>query len=143
MVDVQKVFTVSKPMAEVQGYLKDFARAEEWDAGTVSCSQKTSGPVDIGTEWNNVSTFKGKETELTYRLTRADPDHLQFVGDNKTVTSTDDISFVAVSGGTEVTYHADFEFHGIAKLAAPFLRGDLEELGDKTQEQMTRVINAL
>ena len=141
MVDIERVFTVSTPVAEVYDYLRDFARAEEWDPGTISCSQESSGPVAVGTTWKNVSEFRGKETELTYTLTKDDPDHLQFVGENKTVTSTDDISFAPVDGGTRITYHADFEFHGLAKLAVPFVKGELDSLGDKTQEQLSTVLN--
>jgi carbon monoxide dehydrogenase subunit G len=141
MVDVERVFTVTPPVAEIQDYLRDFAHAEEWDPGTVSCSQASSGPVGVGTTWTNVSEFRGKETELTYTLTKDEPGHLQFVGENKTVTSTDDISLTAVDSGTRITYHADFEFHGLAKLAVPFVKGELEELGDKTQAQMTTVLN--
>ncbi len=141
MVDVERIFTVTKPMAEIQQYLRDFARAEEWDPGTISCSQEGPGPVQVGTTWRNVSEFRGKETELTYRLTEDSPDHLQFVGENKTVTSTDDISFEPTAGGTRITYHASFEFHGLAKLAVPFVKGELESLGDKTEAQMTSVLN--
>ena len=141
MVDIERVFTVNKPMAEVYDYLRDFARAEEWDPGTISCSQASTGPVAVGTTWKNVSEFRGKETELTYTLTQDATDHLQFVGENKTVTSTDDISFTAVDGGTRITYHADFEFHGLAKLAVPFVKGELDSLGDKTEAQLSTVLN--
>lgn len=140
MVDIERVFTVSTPMAEVYDYLRDFARAEEWDPGTISCSQSSTGPVAVGTTWKNVSEFRGKETELTYTLTRDSPEHLQFVGENKTVTSTDDISFAAVDGGTRITYHAEFEFHGLAKLAVPFVKGELDSLGDKTEAQLSTVL---
>ena len=141
MVDVERVFTVNKSMAQVHDYLRDFARAEEWDPGTVSCRQQSPGPVAVGTTWANVSEFRGKETELTYTLTQDSPDHLQFVGENKTVTSTDDISFAEVDGGTRITYHAEFEFHGLAKLAVPFVKGELDELGDKTEQQLSEVLN--
>ncbi len=142
MLEVKKVFAVNKPVAEVQSYLKDFANAEEWDAGTKSCTRVSAGPITVGTSWKNVSEFKGKETELSYRLTKLEPSHLQFVGQNKTVTSTDDLTFAAVSGGTSITYSAKFDFHGIAKLASPFLRGALNKLGDQTAAQMKTVINA-
>ena len=142
MIEVQKVFTVTKPIGFVQEYLKDFANAAEWDPGTKSCTRQGSGPVQVGATWRNVSEFKGKETELTYELTDSSPRHLQFVGTNKTVTSTDDITMATVDGGTSITYHAEFEFHGIAKLASPFLKGDLEELADKTATQMAQVIDS-
>jgi len=45
-----------------------------------------------------------------------------------------------VAGGTSVTYHADIDFPGVAALAGPFLRGELERLGDKIVESMPRAI---
>jgi hypothetical protein len=48
----------------------------------------------------------------------------------------------AAQNGTEVTYHARIEFKGLAKLATPFLKSAFDKLGDLTQEQMTRVLNA-
>lgn len=141
MVAVERVFTVSTPRPEVHAYLRDFANAEEWDPGTISCRRQGDGPVAVGATWSNVSEFRGKETELTYRLTQDSPDHLQFVGENKTVTSTDDISFAADGTGTRITYHAEFAFHGLAALATPFVKGQLEELGDKTQAQLTTVLD--
>ena len=101
-----------------------------------------SGPVKVGSTWQNVSEFKGKETELEYRLTELTAELVKFQGKNKTATSVDTISVQATDDGSAITYHAKIEFHGVAKLATPFLKSEFEELGDKTVEQMTRAINA-
>ena len=133
----------SKPVEVVVNYLKDFAHAEEWDPGTKSCTQQSPGPVQVGTTWHNVSVIKGKETELTYRLAELSADHILLVGENKTATSTGRHDGQAHDGGSTITYHAQIEFHGIAKIAGPFLQSEFDGLGDKTAEQMTRAINAL
>ena len=142
MINVQRTFTVSKPVDEVVAYLKDFAHAAEWDPGTVSCVQTSPGAVEVGTVWRNVSKVRGKETELTYRLTQLSPERIIFRGENKTAISTDDMSFAPVGLGTTITYHAQIEFKGLAKLATPFLKSEFDKLGDRTEAQMTRVINA-
>ena len=105
--------------------------------------QQTPGEVGVGTTWANVSEFRGKDTELTYRLAVLEPAHLVFVGENKTVTSTDDITLSTVGSGTSVDYHATFDFHGLANLAVPFIKSDLEDLGDKTQYKLTEVLSSL
>jgi carbon monoxide dehydrogenase subunit G len=144
MVTVERTFIVDRPLDVVVDYLKDFAHAEEWDPGTQSCTRiSAEGPVEVGTVWRNVSEFKGRETELEYRLAVLEPDHLTFVGNNKTATSTDDITLVALGTGTSITYQATIEFHGLAKLATPFLQKEFERLGDLTQSQLTKVINNL
>lgn len=134
---------VTKPLAQVVSYLRDFANTEHWDPGTITTTRVGSGPVEVGARWHNVSEFRGRRTELDYRLTRAEVDRLTFTGENKTATSTDDLRFRAVEGGTEISYRAHFVFHGLARLAEPFLKGALEKLGDKTEQQMRETINAL
>lgn len=143
MVDVARTLTVQVPLPSVVDYLKDFSHAESWDPGTVSCVQTTPGPVGAGTEWRNVSEFRGKETELTYRLEKLEPQRLVFVGRNKTATSTDDITFTPVVGGTSITYHAHVVFHGLAKLADPFMKKEFDRLGDELIGTMTAALEAL
>ncbi len=143
MPDTVREFTVTASMAAVVDYLKDFSRAQEWDPGTVTCTRVDAGPVSVGSRWRNVSKFAGRETELDYRLTVLTSDRLTFVGDNKTATSTDDITLVAVDGGTRVRYLSHIVFNGAAKLAGPFLRPMLKTLGDKTEQQLTDILNGL
>ena len=143
MVDVSRTLTVPVPLPTVVDYLKDFANAESWDPGTVSCVQTTPGPVAVGTEWRNVSEFRGKETTLTYRLDKLEPQRLVFTGTNKTATSTDELTFTDVDGGTSITYHAHVVFHGVAKLADPFMKKEFDRLGDELIETMAKALEAL
>ncbi|QMU76521.1 polyketide cyclase [Streptacidiphilus sp. PB12-B1b] len=144
MINVERTFVVGRPVAFVVDYLKDFSRTEQWDPGTRSCTRLDAGPVRAGSTWRNVSEFKGRETELEYELTRLEPARLVFVGRNRTAGTTDDLAFRSVDGGaTEVRYRAGIEFHGVARLASPFLRGEFERLGDAVAERMPAVIQAL
>jgi carbon monoxide dehydrogenase subunit G len=143
VVHVQRTFPVGPSVDAVLDYLADFGHAEAWDPGTVSCTRSDAGPVQVGSVWKNVSEFRGKQTELTYRLVRREPGHLTFEGDNKTAHSVDDIVVRDSGAGTEVTYTADITFKGLARLADPFLRGTFEKLGDQTVEQMTSTLAGL
>ena len=143
MVDVSRTLTARVSLPAAVAYLKDFAHAEEWDPGTVSCVQSTDGPVGIGTEWRNVSEFRGRETTLTYRLERAEERALRFVGRNKTATSTDDLTFEESGDTTTVTYTAHVVFHGLAKLADPFMKKEFDRLGDELVNTMTTALEKL
>ena len=143
VVSVRRTFTVTPARDVVVGYLQDFARAESWDPGTTSCRRTDTGPIQVGSTWHNVSQFRGRETELDYELTRLEPNRLTFVGKNKTATSTDDMTFTDSAGGTAVDYRATIDFHGLAKLAGPFLQSTFEKLGDETQQQMTTTLDGL
>ena len=144
MVRVTRSFTVSKAADAVLSYLKDFGNAVEWDPGTESCQRQDSGPVVVGSSWHNVSLFLGRRTELIYRLDVAEPGHLVFTGTNTGATSTDDIRIADVGPGTsQVTYRADLQLHGAARLASFAVKLALERIGDRLVTQMQKAISAL
>lgn len=140
MVSVERSITVDRPADEVLRYLADFGHAPEWDPGTESCVRVDDGPVVRGSRWINVSRFRGRRTRLTYRLERYEDDRLVFVGENRTVTATDDITVRPWDGRTVVVYQAHLRFKGLARLAAPFLRPAFEGLADGVAEQLPRVL---
>ncbi|AYV31942.1 polyketide cyclase [Streptomyces sp. CJ_13] len=132
MITVQRDILVGLPLNDLVAYLEDFTRTEEWDPGTVRCVQVGEGPVHQGTEWRNTSRFRGRTSDLRYRLASREPARLLFVGENKTVTATDDLTFQARSATTTLlTYTASLRFKGVARLAAPFLRPEFERLADE------------
>jgi carbon monoxide dehydrogenase subunit G len=143
MVQVERTVTVRTPVELVAEYLADFAHTEEWDPGTVTCTRTDAGPLEVGAQWHNVSEFRGKKTELDYRLTRRDPGRVTFVGENKTATSTDDFTLTSGPDGTEVRYQATIVFHGPAKLASPLLKREFERLGDDVVPELTRALGKL
>lgn len=140
MMALERTTWTAGPADAVLDWLADFTHAELWDSGTVSCTRIGDGPVEVGARWRNVSRFRGKETELTYTLIRRERGHLTFTGENKTVHSTDDLTFLAENGGTRIRYRARFSFNGLAKLAEPLLKGSLNELADDTIEQLHSVL---
>ncbi|GAB6916423.1 SRPBCC family protein [Streptomyces drozdowiczii] len=145
MVHVSRSFTVDRPLPQVVGYLADFGHAVVWDPGTESCKRTTgSGTPSVGDQWHNVSQFRGRRTELDYRLDRLEERRVTFTGTNRTAESTDDFIFEDLGGSTRVTYEATIRFKGLARLADPFLRGEFERLGDEiTQTLPAAVHNAI
>ncbi|MFJ9060072.1 SRPBCC family protein [Streptomyces sp. NPDC102409] len=137
MIKVERIMQSDRPRDEIVAYMADFSHAEQWDPGTITCRPVgATALVEVGAEWLNVSSFRGRRTELRYELTRMSDERLTFVGHNKTATSTDDLHFEAHSGGTRITYRAHVEFHGFARLATPVLKREFERLGDEVSEQL-------
>jgi len=143
VINVSRTFTVDKPADVVVAYLADFGNAEQWDPGTVSCTRADSGPVQVGSTWNNVSKVLGRETTLDYRLERLEPGRVTLVGRNDTATSTDDITVRPSGGGSEVTYDATVELNGLAKLAYPVMRLEFRRLANKTEAQIKAAVAGL
>jgi len=142
MPSVTRSFTVHPAPAVVIDYLKDFANAEEWDPGTESCTRVDDGPIAVGARWHNVSKIAGVTTELDYELTELTDTRIVLVGRNDSATSTDTITVLPSGEGSEITYHADLDMHGLANLAAPAMKLVFEKLANDTEEQLTRALES-
>ncbi|MET0451742.1 MAG: SRPBCC family protein [Mycobacterium sp.] len=143
MPSVSRTFNVAVPPDRVIDYLKDFGNAEEWDPGTESCTREGSGPIDVGASWRNVSKIFGVTAKLTYTLDKLSNRTLVFVGKNDSSTSVDTITVDASGAGSVITYEADLEMHGAAKLISPAMKLVFEKLANDTEKQMTTVLNGL
>lgn len=143
MVQVERTVTVGTPIEAVAEYLADFAHTEDWDPGTISCTRTDAGPIVAGARWHNVSEFRGRKTELDYRLTHRTAERVTFVDENRTATSTDDFTLASGLERTTVRYRATIVFHGWAKLASPLLKREFERLGDEVVPKLRRVLGEL
>ena len=143
MVQLSKTVVVDKPIDVVFRYLADFTTTGEWDPATVR-TVRQAGDGGVGTTYQNTSRFLGRETNLDYRVVDLRRDQrIQLRGENKTLVAVDTMTFRRVSGGTEVTYTADFAFKGIAKVVAPVLRPALDKLGDNAAGGMRSALQRL
>ncbi|BBZ31012.1 polyketide cyclase [Mycolicibacterium madagascariense] len=143
MPSVQRTFSVACPPDRVVDYLKDFGNAEEWDPGTQSCTREGTGPIEVGATWHNVSKIFGVTAKLTYRLDQLSNRTLVFVGENESSKSTDTITVDASGAGSVLTYRADLEMKGAAKLISPAMKLVFEKLANDTEKQLTSVLDAL
>ncbi len=124
-------------------YLKDFGHATQWDAGTQSCERIDRGPVAEGAYWHNVSKFFGVRTELTYKLEELSDHRVVFVGENQSSRTVDTITVDPQDSGSVITYVADLEMLGTAKLLSPVMKLVFEKLAVDTERQMSSVLNEL
>jgi carbon monoxide dehydrogenase subunit G len=140
---VSRSFTVDVPPEVVVPYLADFTHAEEWDPGTVRCVRNDDGPVRVGSSWHNTSKIVGLSTELTYTLKELTADRIVLVGINDTATSIENIEVSASGAGSSITYTNDLQFNGVARLVTPLAKVIFEKLGNDTERQLVKTLNAL
>ncbi|MFN8099044.1 MAG: SDR family NAD(P)-dependent oxidoreductase [Dermatophilaceae bacterium] len=126
----------------VSAYLADFRNAVEWDAGTVSCDL-VSGDGGPGSHYRNVSRFAGRAVELDYVLEEASAQRIRLTGRAGPTTAHDTITIRPDgAGGSQVDYHAEFEFGLAARLAAPVVRLLLDRLADDTAATLAAALDA-
>ncbi len=143
MTTVSRTFTVTPSPSDVIAYLKDFSHAEEWDPGTQRCERLDDGEVRVGSRWHNESKIAGISTELVYELITLTDDTIVLVGTNETATSTDTITVRPSGSGTELTYEVNIEMKGAAKLGEPAVKLIFEKVGNDTEDDLTKALNAL
>ncbi len=142
--EIVRTVTVDRPVERVFAYLSDFTNTNEWDPGTVRTTLQ-SGDGGVGTRYHNVSEFMGRETELVYVVLEVSPTEVfRLRGENKTVVAHDTMTFAPTgTGGTTVTYRAEFELKGLAKLSAPFLAPAFKRLGDEAEDGLRTALQRL
>ena len=143
MSTVSRTFRVEVPPEIVIPYLADFVHAEDWDPGTVRCVRNDDGPIRVGSSWHNTSKIVGITTELTYTLEQLTDERIVLVGRNDTATSTETINVARSDTGSSITYANEVQFNGAAKLAAPLGKVVFEKLGNDTEKQLVKTLNAL
>lgn len=136
MPSVSRTFsTVATPDA-AYAYLADFTHAEEWDPGTQTC-ERTSGDGGVGTAYRNVSTFLGREVEITYTTAElAPPTRVHLRGINEQFEGHDIFEITAAGRGSQVRYTAEMSFSGLSRFASPVVAAYLPILARKTVDQL-------
>lgn len=146
--DITRTVETATPRDRVFAYLSDFTNTTDWDPGTVDTT-RVSGDGGPGTTYHNVSRFAGSKTELEYTVqSYVQDERIVLVGRNKTVRATDTMTFADTgSGGTKVTYHADFAFLGlfgkVAPLLSPLLALAFKRLGDEAEKGLQQALDQL
>ena len=143
MPSVERTVTVEQPVEKVWAYLSDFRCTEEWDPPTESTT-RTSGDGGVGTTYHNVSKLLGSEQEVTYEVTAYEENsRLQLAGDAGSIKLLDTITLESSGTTTSVTYHAEFNPEGAAKLATPLLPAGLKILADQVAKSLEEHLNKL
>jgi uncharacterized protein YndB with AHSA1/START domain len=138
---IERTVTVDRPQAEVFAYLADFTTTTEWDPGTLRTTRE-SGDGGVGTTYRNVSRFMGRQTELTYVVTdHQSPELLQLRGENRTVLARDTMKLTGTGRTTTISYRAEFEFKGWARLVAPLAAPALRRLGDRAAQGLRSALD--
>ena len=138
---IVRTIAVNRSPEDAFAYLSDFTTTEEWDPGTVRTT-RMSGDGGVGTRYHNTSKFLGRETELVYVVEESTaPRKLRLRGENKTVIAHDTMTLEpTAAGGAELTYQAEFEFKGAARLVAPLLAPALRRLGNEAEEGLRKAL---
>jgi carbon monoxide dehydrogenase subunit G len=141
---LREVIEVTAPIEGAFAYVADFSDAEDWDPGVISSTQVGEPtPPRVGTAYDVVVSFRGKQQTMRYVIAELDPPRRVVLrGTGKTVEAVDTVSFEALPSGTRITYEADLRLTGVAKLATPFLGRAFGEMAAKALAGLKRRLDA-
>ena len=112
-------------------YVGDFANIDRWDPGVTRSVKSTAGDVSVGTVYDLVLDYRGREMNMQYEVTDYEPTkRIVLVGTGGPIHAIDTISFEPNGDGTLVTYEADLRLRGIARIIQPLMKGRFEAIGD-------------
>jgi carbon monoxide dehydrogenase subunit G len=143
MPHIERTVTVDKPLDQVWEFLTDFTTTEDWDPPTVTTT-RLSGDGGVGTTYKNVSKILGHETEIEYTVVSVEPQQkFQLTGRTTAMHLLDTMTFENDGNRTTVTYRAEFEPQGAAKLIEPLMPLGLKKIGDDAEQSLQETLSRL
>ena len=141
MPQVSKSVLIPRPPQEVFDYLANFENTADWDPGVAEAVKTSSGDTGLGSTFDLVTLFRGRRIEVTYEVTVFEPStRVVLVGKNNRFTGTDDIGVTPEGDGSLVSWNANFQMEGIAKLLQPFLGGVFENLSQEAMDGLKETL---
>ena len=122
--------------------LSDFSRTTEWDPSVVSAVKHGDQPVGLGSIFTLTVKFFGRENVIDYEITEYQPNsRVVLRGENAGVVAIDQILIKQNGEKTAVTYSADLQFNGFAKLIDPVMGRVFKRIGDRARDGMIERLN--
>jgi carbon monoxide dehydrogenase subunit G len=144
MIRLSETATTKLSREAAFAYIGDIGNIEKWDPGVISSTKATDGEVGVGTAYDLVLTYRGRQLEMRYTITEYNPNHkIVLEGRGSRVHAIDVIDFVDENGDTLVTYTADLSLTGLGRFFEPLLGGRLRQVGADAVAGMQRWLGEL
>jgi uncharacterized protein YndB with AHSA1/START domain len=133
----------SLPPEEAFAELADFSSSERWDPGVTSARRLDDGALGVGSTFEVISRFAGRDVPLVYEIVEFEP-HRRLVlrAESRTVISLDTITFEPTAAGTSVTYDADLRLRGLLRVLDPLLGVAFTRIGDRARDGLRETLRA-
>ncbi len=127
---VSESIEIDRPSAAVFQYVTDIDKAPEWRP-TISIRDYSGEPFEVGTTWNEVSQFMGRDVVVSHEVTALDAGRLCEMKQETTGLLSGNIAFLfsgIAEEKSEFTLSFDGEISGwLAGLASGLLRNQAQK----------------
>ncbi len=110
-------------------FVSNFNTLSLWDPGCVSSKQATPGEIKVGTQFDLITVFKGKESPIKFTCTEyKGPEKVVYSGSSSSVSTLDTIYFKDGDkpGTCVIEYYADIRLKGLLWLFTPVVKPSLK-----------------
>lgn len=130
------------PASEAFAYMADFANAREWDPSVSAATAVGDGPVGLGSEFDLVARFAGRDVPLRYEIVEyEEPKTVVLEARRPGFVSRDTITVEPAEHGSVVSYDADLAFQGLGRLADPVMQRIFNRVGAQATTGMRTALN--
>ena len=131
------------PPAETFAYMADFANARQWDPSVSSAQRIGDAPSGIGSTFDLVARFGGRDVPLRYDIVEYDaPRRVVLEAQRPGFVSRDTITVEAAGNGSVVHYDATLAFGGVGRLFEPVMQRIFNRVGARATLGMQTALNS-
>jgi uncharacterized protein YndB with AHSA1/START domain len=133
---------ISRPIAEVFGFLADFENIPKWNYAIIETHKVSQGPVGVGTIYQQVRSVP-RRSEERFEVTAYNPPHqLEIQGQLGPFPSRLSYALAAIPEGTRITNAVELELRGpgrlLRRVAVPRVRDAVAANLQKLKELLER-----
>jgi hypothetical protein len=128
--------------AEAFAYMADFANARLWDPSVSEARPVGDAPIGIGSAFDLVARFGGREVPLRYEIIEFDsPRRVVLEAQRPGFVSRDTITVETAGDGSVVNYDATLTFGAVGRLFDPVLQRIFNRVGARATPGMQTALN--
>jgi hypothetical protein len=132
----------SLPAEEAFAFIADFSNCPNWDPNTRRATRVDDGPVGVGSSFDLLTAFAGREVELRYTIVEHEPPRRVVLrAEQPRYTSLDTIAVSPSATGSSVHYDARLSFAGAARLLDPVMQLLFRRVGNRARDGMKAALN--
>ena len=123
MIKIEANITIQRPPGEVFDFIANFENNPLWQSGMVSATFTSPGPLAVGSTYDQVARFMGREVVSSFQVTALEPGRkvkASSTGGSFPITFTRIVE--PLGEGARVQAIVEGDASGFFKLAAPLLR---------------------
>jgi hypothetical protein len=124
-------------------YMADFTNAVRWDPGTKSARRLDEGAIGVGSRFELVVEFLGRESPFVYEIVEYErPEKVVLRAESDASSLLDTMTVKpGLDDASVLTYDARLELKGVRKLLNPVMAVLFRRLCEKGKEGLERELN--